>query len=291
MSNFSHAEIIEKLTTDFVPLAIDQWYERRQQDSVGEFYRKIMKQGSRNDFNSTTQGKYAVAPDGTLLGETNHRAPERLIKMLDAALEKYEPQKTEAIVAETVDETYARVLPKNGMVVRVHTKILDGYEEPDSEWQKIFQSSVARDNLWMTEEEVNSLAKGSFPKSLARRIARFNLIDNTRGEPPMWNSDEIRSLEIKLSDGIVQGKFRLETNDKQRGFDGEFHGHVESNDNKLTRFDLVAKGDFWGEGRYTGGAPEGKFPIAMAFRLADGTDAADRVAPQGTKGWLPNYWE
>lgn len=211
--------------------------------------------------------------------------------MLDSALENYEPEQTEIVAAETVDETYARVLPENGMVVRVHTRILGGFEKPVSEWEMIFQNSVARDNLWMNGDEVNALVKGAFPESLAQRIARFNLIDNTRGEPPMWSKDEVRSLEISLVDGTVQGKFRLETKDKQRGFEGEFYGHVESEDKKLTRFDLIAKGEFWGEGRYTGGAPKGKFPIAMAFRLADGTDAADQVAPQGTKGWLPNYWE
>lgn len=291
MSNFSHSEIIEKLKSDFIPLAIDQWYERRQQDSCGEFYRKIMKQGSRNDFNSTTQGKYAVAPDGTLLGETNHRAPERLLAMLASALEKYEPKKTDAVPAETVDEVYARVLPENGLVVRVHTKILGGYSEPENEWQEIFQNSVARDNLWVRAEEAKDLVKGGFPKSLAARIAKFNLIDNTRGEPPMWNRNEIRKLEVNLTAGTVRGEFHLETDDQSRGFEGEFFGHVESEDGKLTRFDLVAKGNFWGEGRYTGGAPEGKFPIAMAFCLANGTDAADNVAPQGTKGWLPSYWE
>ena len=38
------------LKNDFVPVAIDQWYQRQQQDNEGEFYRKVAGQGLRNDF-------------------------------------------------------------------------------------------------------------------------------------------------------------------------------------------------------------------------------------------------
>ena len=36
----------------------------------------------------------------------------------------------------------------------------------------------------------------------------------------------------------------------------------------LTRFDLVARGTFHGEGRYTRGAPPEPFPLAVSFTLA-----------------------
>ncbi|MDB4777921.1 hypothetical protein OAG68_00530 [bacterium] len=279
------------MKNEFIPVAIDQWYERRQKDSCGDFYRKIMNQGSRRDFEKTTQGKYAVAPDGTLLGETNHRDPQRILKMIETAQEKFEPQDTEGIVARNVDQDFARILPDNASVVRVHAKVLGGYEEPKNEWQRIFQNAVARDNLWILAEEAQELSQGSFPKTLGRRLAQFNLVDNTRGEPPMWAAEEVTLLEIKFNQGVVRGKFRMESTNKSRGFEGELFGHIEATEGKLERFDLVANGTYWGEGRYTPGAPEGKFPIAMAFELGDGRDAADQVAPQGTKGWLPNYWQ
>lgn len=250
-----------------------------------------MKQGTRNDFEKTTQGKYAVAPDGTLLGETNHRDPDRILRMITAALNDFEPRETKALESQNVDKDYARVLPENGRVIRVRTQILGGYEEPENRWQEIFQSAIARDNLWILEKEIRTLSQGEFPQSLSNRLARFNLIDNTRGEPPMWSESEVRALDVQWKDGLLSGNFELETEDKSRGFEGQLHGHIELKDGKLVRFDLVAKGDFWGEGRYTPGAPSGKFPIAMAFELADGSDRADRVAPQGTKGWLPNYWQ
>ena len=57
---------------------------------------------------------------------------------------------------------------------------------------------------------------GELPESLKRRIARFHLIDNTRGEPMFWDVADIRKLDLrleggKLTDGItycVSGPFR-----------------------------------------------------------------------------------
>ena len=58
---------------------------------------------------------------------------------------------------------------------------------------------------------------------------------------------------------------------------------------KVIRLDVVALGQFWGQGPYTGGAPKGKFPLAISFTLADGKDVADRIPPQGSRGWLRGY--
>ena len=107
----------------------------------------------------------------------------------------------------------------------------------------------------------------------------------------MWKADEVQSLNISLSeDGIVTGSVHLETADGTRGFVAVLRGETKREDNKLSHFDLVAKGEFWGEGKYTKGAPSGRFPFAVAFRLANGTDVADSVAPQGLKGWSQPYW-
>ena len=64
---------------------------------------------------------------------------------------------------------------------------------------------------------------------------------------------------------------------------------IEVEAGQVVRFDMVCLGEFWGEGNYTQGAPQGKFPLAISFTLADGTDIADRVPPQGSRGWLQGY--
>ena len=64
---------------------------------------------------------------------------------------------------------------------------------------------------------------------------------------------------------------------------------VESKDGRVTRFDVVVKGLFRGEGPYTRGAPKGEFPLAISLQLADGSDVADGIPPQGSRGWLDGY--
>lgn len=288
-STFADPEVIELLKNRFVPCAIDQWYQRRQQDAEGEFYRQIAGQGPRNNFNGTTQGLYVGTADGKFLGFNNNRGPDRVKRMMLEALEQFEPAKVEELEAGKPDPRFARTPPEGGLVIRVTSKVLGGYAETDDEWKKLFQAAMGRDHLWVRKDEHQAIVKGELPDSLARRIARFHLIDNTRGEPPMWEEDEIRSLELSLNDGKLSGRVHLETKDGSRGFEADLLGVVETKDGRVTRFDMVAKGDFWGAGTFTGGAPEGKFPFGVAFTLTDESDEFAKVPPQGAKGWLPDY--
>ncbi|MFK7769845.1 MAG: hypothetical protein AB8B55_21735 [Mariniblastus sp.] len=286
------------LKEDFIPVAIDQWYERRQKDTKGDFYRKIASQGPRNDFEHTTQGRYVCDATGKLYAYNNNRGYERILKSMKEALAKFDPEKSAAkkIEAESTDPKYNFTAPKNGLVLRVNSKVLDGYK-PTEGWKEVFQRSIGRDNAWITEEEKKQLANvvrdgGDIPTKLAQRIARFHLIDNTRGEPPRWTVEEVKSLKISVDKkGIVKGSVHLETADGKRGFQTKIYGHAKADGETIAQFDLVAKGEFWGRGQYTGFAPEGKFPLAIAFRIADGTDLADSVVPHGAKGWLDGYYQ
>lgn len=289
VSVFSNKELIDILSNKFVSVTIDQWYERRQKDTKGDFYRKIAAQGPRKDFSQTTQGMYVASASGQLLGYINHHDVDRVREMIDAALAKHVPIDSAELNPDSVDMEYDRAAPKDSLTVRVNTQVLGGYEEPGRGYRKIFQQAIARDNLWITSAEKFKLVKGVLPDSLSTRIARFHLVDNTRGEPLMWTKQEVRSVDFKLSDRIITGEFHIETEDGKRGYVGSVYGRIESEGDSLKRFDLVAEGKFWGNGPYTSAPPKGKFPIAMAFRLADGKDQADHVPPQGTKGWLGNY--
>lgn len=288
-STFADGEIIDLLKSRFVPVAIDQAYQRRQQDAEGDFYRKIAGQSPRNDFQSTTQGLYAAGPDGRLLGFTNHRGSDRVKRMSTRALHLYEPSEVDALDRGRPDERYNPVPPEGGLVVRVQTKVIDGYEKTEAKWRKIFQESISRDNLWITGEEHQSLVQGEFPRTLQRRIARFHLVDNTRGEPPMWRSNELREVDFKLNRGRLTGRAKLATESGDRTFDVQLRGSLETTEERVTQLELVARGKFKGEGRYTRGAPEGEFPLAIIFTLADGTDIADVIPPQGSRGWVEGY--
>lgn len=288
-STFADPEVVSLLQTRFVPVAIDQFYQRQQKDAEGEFYRKIATQGSRRDVNGTTQGLYIATADGKLLAFNNNRGPERIKRLLEKSLRDYQPTEVSEIARSKADPRFDRTPPEGGLVARVTAKVLGGYEETENEWRKIFQSALSRDNLWIRKDEHQALVRGKLPDSLTRRIARFHLVDNTRGEPPMWNPEDLRKLDLKLEGGKLTGTAWLENASGNRGFQADLLGFVESENGRVTRLDIVAKGLFWGDGPYTRGAPKGKFPLAVAFSLATGDEEADRVPPQGSKGWLPGY--
>ncbi len=298
------------LQDDFVPVAIDQWYQRRQQDSEGEFYRKVASQGPRNDFNQTTQGRYICTAGGKLLGYNNNRGTKRIGNLMKNALEELGSEKNkEAETKSSVenknpaesldgrpDTRFKFALAADGLTLRVHSRILDGYE-PTEQWHAAFHKAVGRDNAWLQSSDIQEIVKciengGTLNDKIARRIARFHLEDNTRGEPSYWSDRNIKQIEIRFdTDGNIFGNVHLETDNGKRGFVAQLRGAAKSEGSRITQFDLVAKGEYWGSGKYTSFAPKGKFPLVIAFRIADGTDPSDAIAPHGTKAAGASYFE
>lgn len=288
------------LKTRFVPVAIDQAYQRRQRDAEGDFYRQIAGQGPRNNFESTTQGLYIATPAGKLLDFSNDRGAEKIRAMMTGALEAFGQMdaattpEDPALAAESpaagaVDGRFNVEPPEGGLVLRVHAKVMGGYEETTDPWQQISQQALSRDNLWISRDEHMALVRGELPSSLQQRLVRFHLIDNTRGEPPMWKHEEVRARDMKLQDGRVSGRVLLQTDDEKRGYDAEVLGLIETGNDHVVSLAMVVRGDYWGEGPYTPGAPKGRFPLAISFTLADGSDIADRVPPQGSRGCMDGY--
>jgi hypothetical protein len=288
-STFADPKIVSLLQTKFVPVAIDQFYQRQQKDAEGNFYRTIATQGPWKDVDGTTQGFYIATADGKLLAFNNNRGPEPIKRLLEKSLRDFQPVAVSSIKPGEADPRFARTPPQGGLVVRVTAKVLGGYEETDDEWQKIFQSALSRDNLWIRKDEHQALVRGELLDSLKHRIAQFHLIDNTRGEPQMWDDADIRKLDLRLDGGKLTGTVQLENKSGDLGYYAELLGFVESDKGRVVRLDIVAKGLYWGDTLFTRGAPKGKFPLAVAFSLASGDLESDRVPPQGSKGWLPGY--
>jgi hypothetical protein len=178
--------------------------------------------------------------------------------------------------------------PEGGLVLDVTAKVLGGYD-PDDPKTKRFRESLGRDHLWLRKDEAEALAKGTLPASVKDRLVRYHLIDNTRGEPPMWRVDEIKKLDLTLKDGTLAGNIHLETKSGDRGYQAAIHGVVETKDGKVTRLDVLTKGDFWGEGNFSRGAPKGRFPFAVAFSIADADCATSKVPPQAARGNVKAY--
>src|SRR5437667_2935092 len=125
---------------DFIAVSADDWYERRRQDAVGAFFRKVADQGPRKgEGGSTRQGIYCLTADGKLLAYKNAgQNPEVMREALRQGLREWqklpeERRKPGAVKVEdltAVDRQYARTPPAGGLIVNVYTRILD--HEKDS---------------------------------------------------------------------------------------------------------------------------------------------------------------
>lgn len=313
--------MIQLVKEHFVPVAGDDWYQRRRQDDEGQFFRQLAEQGPRQKSgDGTKQGVYFLTVGGKLLGYKNGDLPPDLMKQgLRQALAVWErlPQ-SERAAGQIVksfgnsDERFHPQPPRDATIIDVYTRALvrkpDGSLtalEPRCEEQP-HPHLPQRDRLWLNAEEVRSLIPKSpavgqtieMPKGIAWRIARCNLTDNTRGEPPFWESGEIETCKMTLTvkavaeDAIelaLDGRVLLKTKREDRGFEATLAGiiAIDRRANRATRFDVVALGEHWGHGTYTPKPRPGRSPLGVAMRLA--AKDAPNVPPQGWKSGM--YWQ
>jgi hypothetical protein len=320
---FADPEIVRMAREEFIPVAGDDWYQRRRQDAEGAFFRGVADQGPRKGAGgSTRQGIYVFTAAGKLLAYRNHLDPAVMRSVFQKALRDWRklPESQRGPGAVNVDEagkadaTYERKPPPGGLIVNVYTRILD--RKPGGDFcvgacKSAGGDLSARDHLWLTEAEWKALIpatphKGdtvAVPANVVARIARFHLCDNTRGEPPAWQHKEVRAAKLTLtvervSDSAVTlrlaGAFLLASDADpgraQRGFDVSLLGRLRYDVKKqrVDAFDAVALGEHWGESALTRGARPGRTPLGVAFELARGDAAADQVPPQGSR-WLRGY--
>lgn len=315
------------LRENFVVVAADDWYQRRQNDPLGKFFRSVADQGPRKGAGGATrQGRYTFTASGKLLGFNNNRDPQRMTAMLQDSLRRFRSlpstERTPGAVQVSAlppgarDKRYVRALTSDIIPIKVHTRVLRknsrgeytacGEPGTNTETYRHMGFGIATDHLWLKKTELGQLASlarekpgQKLPDSVAMRIARFHLVDNTRGEPPHWRRDEIRKLEFTLSpvddaserDSFrIVGAFHLETKDGKRGYKGEIDAYVHTQDETGNLdFHLVAIGDHWGEGPYTRGARPGRNPLAVVFTVADRSKSQNQIPPQGIR-WQEGYF-
>jgi hypothetical protein len=286
-SAFQDADLVKLLKERFVPVAVDQHIFRVRKDAEGELFARVLKQAGRGT-DGYSQGVYLFTPDGKLLAFSNTADARQVKGLMEKALKQFDPS---AALPKALDARGNAVLPpppEGGLVLDVTTKLLGGYAADDERGKKYLRSH-GRDHFWVRKDEAEALARGSLTESVKQRLARYHLIDNTRGEPPMWGTSDVKKLELTLKDGVLRGSVHLESRSGDRGYRADLLGFVEVKDGRVTRLDLLAKGEFWGEGSFTRGAPKGKFPLAVAFSLAEGDGEIDKVPPQGARGNLNGY--
>jgi len=279
--------LVNVLSTKFVPVAVDQHIHRQRKDEEGDYFAKVLKQAGRG-LDGYSQGVYLFMPDGKLLAFANTADAAGVKRLTEIALKKFDPKAPPIKLDDAKPAPVLPPAPEGGLILDVTAKVLGGFD-PNDPKTKRYRESIGRDHLWLTKSEADALATGTLPASVKDRLVRYHLIDNTRGEPPMWRTDEVKKLELTLKDGKISGTIHVETKSGDRGFIADLLGTVEMKDGKVLRLDLLAKGDFWGEGNFSRGAPKGRFPFAVAFSIADPESATSKVPPQAARGNLKAY--
>lgn len=78
-------------TEDYLPVAADDWYQRRREDAEGKFFRDVSNQGPRKGkVGATRQGIYCLTADGKLLTYKNAgQAPDVMRETLRQSLSEW----------------------------------------------------------------------------------------------------------------------------------------------------------------------------------------------------------
>ncbi|MEX0717693.1 MAG: hypothetical protein WD066_13955 [Planctomycetaceae bacterium] len=291
-SIFSDEEVVAMLKEKFVPLAVDQHLERRRRDEEGDFFRKVLEQAGRAP-DGRAQGLYMFTASGKLLGFSNTLSGEAAKRLMRSSLAKFDPNEEIPEIDDKPqrDTRWSFDPPEGVTIVEVTSKVIGGFQLSGRRTglRSITAEALGRDRMWITEDETKALAQGEVPRTVQVRIARFHLVDNTRGEPFFWGGADLREVEMKLEGENLVGKVRLETGRNDRGYAADVRGVVKFADGKLQTFDVVVLGDFRGRAAVTDRATADKYPLAVTFRVSDLKCEASRVAPGACRGGTGGY--
>jgi hypothetical protein len=271
-------EISTLLRRRFVPVAIDQHIHRRLEGAEGKLFADLVQRAVRFP-ELSAQGFYVMSSAGELIGFHHTQDPLVVRRMLWSALDAHAEDSPSDPVPANARDRFSLDVPDGAAVLDVVSKVLGGYSEPLTPREKALQESYGRDHCWVRSDEVLELARGVVPPSLLTRIARFHLVDNTRGEPPMWRADQVRHASATLDGGRLEGSVEIGTAGAQRGYTAALFGYVRAEADGLKDFDVVVRGGAWGRGYYNGGAPRGKYPLAIRFTLTEGAWPFDAIPP------------
>lgn len=163
------------------------------------------------------------------------------------------------------------------MVVEVFSRVLEAsWPPPQNDEERIRQSSRGRDFLWITATESAALTASEprIPGSLARRILRFYVVDDTRGSGLTWGRAAPRALSLELQPVAASTKeWRFEgiatCETQNRRCRATFGGTLVVNEDRIDRFDLTIEAIMHGDGKWSTGAPPGEYKLGIACRIAE----------------------
>jgi hypothetical protein len=258
-----------------------------------------------------------------LLASINTSDPERMAEMLNQALERWETLSAEERQAPDLDSPDVerargeRLYPKGGLTLRVNSRDLPR-ESHGPEWTA---NAWNQDYAWFTKEEAAQFlpenpAPGQryfVPEPLVRRIARFHLVDNVRGQTRPYEEEDVARAQLIAEVEAVEGSrvtLRLEgetrtlaegtwaiqgyrdmgsPSHQRRGMETRLLGSAvfDREQGRFVAFEMMALGTRWGATQYNVRYEDrDPAPIGFVFSLT-GDRPAERVAPAFLRayGW------
>ena len=311
---FSNEEIIKWVKKDFVPVAVSISYLQFQKNREGLMFRKIAEQGhyaGRTKPTPTRQGLYIATIDGRLLASANPTSPIEAMRLMQKGLNAwnrglknsagiFSTASAEPVKAQAVD------FPKGGLILRQAVRDLP---RPDQPYHRTDEHNF--DHVWLTAEEVEAFSPSEaepgssyvIPEKIVRRLVRWHLVDQVKGESDSWRPENIleatmratvtqvknsesnsesgsRLIRIKLGGSAKCAapatrkvnpfsKFRVNTD---RGIEAVITGWLtyDFDAKAFTEFDMLAVGDRWGATIYNFRHQDlGRSPIGFAFKLLE----------------------
>ncbi len=233
---FSDPEVIRLVKENFIPVAGDDWYQRRRKDEVGKFFRGVVDQTWKAgkwepNGGDNRQGVYCFTPSGRMLTELKNvgSQPAELIRVLKLGAEAWnrlpaEDRRPGAVEVGEVafDAAYHRPVPAGARVLRQYQRGLK--READGSLaahEFTFQKApvwAQRDRVWVLQEEWKALIPAApvaggtveVPTALRNRLIRYHFVEALVGEPGMWSAEQVRTARFKVSvESVTASSVRL----------------------------------------------------------------------------------
>ena len=264
-ASLNDPEVVKILTSQFIPLAVDNVANPNQTPAEQEFLKSF-----DSGIKACTIGMSAFTADGRKLASGGDYNPRGVERMLRKALAEFKPESV-AYLPSKDGGGGMRTCPDGGLVLYVTWKVL----EPAAGEKSMIKHALGSDRLWVRKDEAETLASGGFPDSLKQRIVRSHV-----GYVFGW---EVKDVALALKNGRLTGGFVH----GDRG--GDALGFVESRNGAVTRFELLFKGpakrvEDHGFAAGLRLIPEGQqVPTALYLELADPREGLARIVPHRSK--------
>jgi len=297
------------LSDRFVCVADEVWRLQRGSEADCVFFQRTVNNGERITDRGTRQGVWVIAPGGVLLAHANTRNTDKIVQVLEQGLAAWaqlpdESRHLAAGVDVSPDHRWEHSWPEGGLVLeRIARDLpptgLDG--ERSSRWNL--------DHMWVSRGELATLLPPEMSLGdqfelplLARRMARFHLVDNAAGQSLPYADDELTEASLRatvtaLHDGLAtlslagttradaDGKWRLApgtwtpAQERPHGIETRLAGDAlwNTHTSRFDDFELVAVGTRWGRTDNNGRGRDSS-PGAIGFLLRTAPDTP-RIAP------------